>query len=380
MDRFDRKMKHILLILKEPFLDRIPSLKTLVWHLLNQGYRITLITSETEKFTLLSFEHENLRIMKVRQRSKSLELPTTIKLLLKTFSFVIFHKVNFIIGGDAIGNVIASKVARLLKRKHIFFVLEYPQIITDKVSSLTRLQRLENKALEKANIIITHDKWHKQFLLSHFNLKSDNILLLPNASFTPEVTMKSDFLQCRLNIQGQKIVLHSGGFGRWFKCKELAQSTENWSENIKLVFHMSHKLSGDSYFESVYNSDYHGKVLFSLDPVSTYELDPLVSSADIGIALYSEVELDYRATYMGLAAGKIGNYLKCGVPVIATKLPSLSYIEEYNCGVLITKESEIANAINLILSDRDSFSKNAHRCYRELWYPEPYLLKIDQVI
>lgn len=374
------KRAHILLILKEPFLDRIPSLKTLTWSLLNRGYKITLITSETDKFTLLSFKHENLRIMKVSQRSKRLELPTTIKLLLKTFSFVIFHKVDFIIGGDAIGNVIASKVAKLLNRKHIFFVLEYPQIITNKVLALTRLQRLENKALEKADIIITHDKWHKQFLLSQFNLKSDNILLLPNASFTPEVTTKSDFLQCRLNIQGQKIVLHSGGFGRWFKCKELAQSTVNWSENIKLVFHMSHKLNGDSYFESVYNSDYHGRVLFSLDSVSTYELDSLVSSADIGIALYSEVELDYRATYMGLAAGKIGNYLKCGVPVIATRLPSLAYIEEYNCGILIDKESDIADAINQILSNRDMFSKNAHRCYRELWYPESYLYKIEEAL
>ena len=41
MDRVDRKMKHILLVLREPFLDRIPSLKTLVWFLLNHNHRIT---------------------------------------------------------------------------------------------------------------------------------------------------------------------------------------------------------------------------------------------------------------------------------------------------------------------------------------------------
>lgn len=78
--------------------------------------------------------------------------------------------------------------------------------------------------------------------------------------------------------------------------------------------------------------------MFSLNPVSTYELDSLVASADVGIALYSEKELGYRATYMGLAAGKIGNYLKCGVPIIATKLLSLSYIETYQCGILVEKE------------------------------------------
>ena len=122
------------------------------------------------------------------------------------------------------------------------------------------------------------------------------------------------------------------------------------------------------------------KSCFLLNPVSTYELDSLVASADVGIALYSEKELGYRATYMGLAAGKIGNYLKCGVPIIATKLLSLSYIETYQCGILVEKEKDIAFAINKILSNRDMYSKNAHRCYRELWHPESYLKKVGEII
>ena len=379
MDRVDRKMKHILLVLKEPFLDRIPSLKTLVWFLLNHNHRITLITSESNKFILLSFDHENLQIIKVKQRSKRFESPTTLKLLWKTLSFVLTRRVDYLMGGDAIGNIIDSKISRLLVKKHIFFMLEYPQIITEKVQCLTRLQRLENKSLEKSDIIITHDKWHKQFLLTHFNL-NNKILLLPNSSFTPEIYMESNFLQKRLGVQGQKIVLHSGGFGKWFKCKELADSTYNWDKNVKLVFHVSHRVEDDKYFEEVYESDYRGKVLFSLNPVSTYELDSLVASADVGIALYSEKELGYRATYMGLAAGKIGNYLKCGVPIIATKLLSLSYIETYQCGILVEKEKDIASAINKILSNRDMYSKNAHRCYRELWHPESYLKKVGEII
>ena len=163
MDRVDRKMKHILLVLREPFLDRIPSLKTLVWFLLNHNHRITLITSESNKFILLSFDHENLQIIKVKQRSKRFESPTTLKLLWKTLSFVLTRRVDYLMGGDAIGNIIASKISRLLVKKHIFFMLEYPQIITEKVQCLTRLQRLENKSLEKSDIIITHDKWHSNF-------------------------------------------------------------------------------------------------------------------------------------------------------------------------------------------------------------------------
>lgn len=369
-------MKHILLILKEPFLDRIPSLKTLIWFLLNHNYQISLITSESNQFTLFSFEHENLSIIKVKQRTRRFELPTSLKLIWKVFLFVIRRKIEYIIGGDAMGNIIASNISRLFRKKHIFFMLEYPQIVTDAVPRLTRSQVLENRSLESADIIITHDNWHKQFLLSHFKVNEGDIFILPNSSFTPKVTIKSDFLQRRLNLEGPKIVLHSGGFGKWFKCKELADSTLNWDGNIKLVFHVSHNVQDDEYFNSVYKTDYYGKVLFSLTPVSTYELDRLIASADVGIALYSEKDLGYRATYMGLAAGKIGNYLKCGIPIIATKLQSLSYIEDYQCGILINKEVDIAQAIRIILSNYFQFSQNAYRCYDELWYPERYLHKI----
>ncbi len=371
-------MKHLLLILRDPFLDKIPNLKTLIWHLLNNGYQITLITSETDRYPALSFDHKKLRVIKVKQRSKKFELPTSVKLFLKTIQTVLKSKVNYLIGGDAYGNILASKGSRILRKKHIFFVMEYPQIITNETTCLSKLQRMENVALEHADIVITHDKWHKQFLLEHFKLNDSNIFLLPNATFTPEVNIHSDFLQKRLNLSDEKVVLHSGGLGVWFKCKALAASTENWDDNIKLVFHVSHKVEGNPYFETVYHTDYKGKVLFSLNPVSTFELDSLVASADIGIALYSEKILGYRATYMGLAAGKIGNYLKCGVPVIATKLPSLDYIEEYGCGVLVESEKEIAEAINKILKNRDLYSRNAHRCYRELWHPETYLNKITE--
>jgi glycosyltransferase involved in cell wall biosynthesis len=102
----------------------------------------------------------------------------------------------------------------------------------------------------------------------------------------------------------------------------------------------------------------------------------MISSTDIGIALYSIDKLGYRAELMGLAAGKIGNYLKCGIPVIATKIKSLEYIEEYKCGVLINSEEQMQNAIDTIMADFANYSQNAYRCYKELWHPNNYLYKI----
>jgi len=83
---------------------------------------------------------------------------------------------------------------------------------------------------------------------------------------------------------------------------------------------------------------------------------------------------------MGLAAGKIGNYLKCGVPVIATNLPSLKYIEDYKCGVLIDSFSELPTAIEKINKEYYTYRENTFRCYRELWDCSFYLDIILQTI
>lgn len=370
-------MGKILLILKMPFLDRIPSLKTLIMSLANSGYKITILTSESLQFTVNSFGHSNIKFIKIAEKTHKFACPISIKLLYYTIRLIFKTKFDYIIGGDCIGNIIASKVSKFFKKKYIFFALEYPQIITKKHPKLSVIDRQENKALTKADLIITHDQWHKTFLINNFKLEEKKILLLPNASLTPEYNKRSNYLRDILNIPSSyNIVLHSGGFGEWFRCKELANCTSNWDEKIKLIFHLSHRLENDPYFESIYKHDYEGKIAFSLKPVDTYELDTLVASADIGIALYSEDKLGYRATYMGLASGKIGNYLKCGVPVIATKLPSLSYIEDFKCGILVTDESEIINAIHTILNDHQHYSLNAHKCYKELWYPEKYLNNI----
>lgn len=102
----------------------------------------------------------------------------------------------------------------------------------------------------------------------------------------------------------------------------------------------------------------------------------MISSADIGLAIYSEEHLGYRATLMGLAAGKIGNYLKCGIPVIASNMPSLSYLVDYKCGILINSENELEEAITTIKSSYESYRKNAFQCYNELWHPSNYIAKI----
>jgi glycosyltransferase involved in cell wall biosynthesis len=326
-------------------------------------------------FGQTSISHPNIKVITVKARSKKLELPTFIKLIIKSVSTSICHSYDYIMGGDAFGNIIAAKLAQVYRNKHIFFALEFPQIVTEKVSNLGWISKLENASLQSADYVVTHDDFHKRFLEEHFDIDSSKILKLANASYTPIFATKSDWLREKFNLMDNEVlILHSGGLAQWFKTIELVRASRSFDDNYRLIFHVGGDLSNKRYLEDALQVG--DRILFSQSLLSNEELDQMIRSADIGVALYSEEHLGYRAELMGLAAGKIGNYLKCGVPIIASNMPSLKYIEDYHCGILVNDESEINAAVNQIMKDRATYSSNAYRCYNELWHPKNYLQTI----
>lgn len=359
----------VTLLLRVPFLDKIPNLKTLVVDFAKRGVDITIISTVNENYPVSDFcEFTNVKMVLVKQRTKRFGLPTSAKLLLVTINNILFNKSNYYIGCDNLANHLLTILKSFFSFTYINFVLEYPDI-----NKPTELNEIET-----SNYIITHDRWHAEFISKYCKLRNDQILFLPNASYTDEHKEHDNYLSERLHISTDKIIiLHSGGLGKWFCCRELVEAAMQWPEDKVLVFHTSHIVDHDSYFQTIKSMvSSCGNVFFSTKPVPNEELDRLVASAKIGIALYSLEELGYRAENMGLAAGKIGNYLKCGIPVIATKVHSLSYLEDYKCGMLVDNPTQINDAINVILSNYDSYANNSYACYESLWHPKKYLDKI----
>lgn len=364
-------MKKITIVLQSPFLDRIPSLKTLIVYLSNKGHNVKVISSVSPTFPVSDFSMAPgvIQIL-VKQRQRQFDFPTKVKLLFTCLKDLLFRPSDVYIGGDDGGCCLLNILHKIFKTRYVNFLLEYPDI-----NDANQLERIDN-----AEVLITHDHWHSDFLKQHCKLEGKKILYLPNASYTEEFHGSSDYLKVRLGIDSDKvIILHSGGLGKWFMCKELAELAKGWGREKVLVFHTSHNVEQDAYYIDMKKViEGQKNILFSMKPVPNDELDSLVASATIGIALYSVEELSYRAEYMGVAAGKIGNYLKCGIPVIVNRLPSLSYIEEYKCGILIDNLNDIEKAIDTIMCNYLEYQKGAYQCYNELWYPKHYLEQIEK--
>jgi glycosyltransferase involved in cell wall biosynthesis len=67
-----------------------------------------------------------------------------------------------------------------------------------------------------------------------------------------------------------------------------------------------------------------------------------------------------------MASGKLLQYLKCGVPVIASDLPNLRRIlHDNSCGLCVPDETAVQAAAARILADPTVWAANATRCFQE---------------
>ncbi len=365
-----------VVIHKEPIIDRIPNLKSFIVYAAQHGHIIYLLTTKSRKYPEPSFLSENIKYIAISERTRRIQLPTSIRFYLLSITillFMAFSKYRLILAGSGalvLGNII--RIACI--KEYCSFIVEYPKVSMNKGGQLSIMEKLERAGIRKSSFMITHDKLHAEFIGRHLKIKELRFMTIPNGTLGKASLSKSQFLYENLNIpMNQRILLHAGGFGPWFDSKSIAKESANLPYDYSLVFHISHDITNDEYYkEYIKGKEVNDKSIFSMKPVPTAELDKLISSATIGLAWYSTEILDYRATMLGLAAGKVGNYLKCGIPVIVPSNESLRYISEYTCGKQISDLKQLNNAIAEIEKNYDEYSRNALLCYNTLWAPEEY--------
>jgi glycosyltransferase involved in cell wall biosynthesis len=143
--------------------------------------------------------------------------------------------------------------------------------------------------------------------------------------------------------------------------QELAQSAKKWDSTWTLILH-GWKVKRD-YLDELKKACDGKHVILSEEVVELEQLDELVSSADIGIALYKPVD---RNIYdMAQSSGKIWQYLRCGLPVITVDFPSLQeMMTDGRFGVCVHQPEEMESAIDIILSNYSEYKVRAMNYYK----------------
>ena len=187
---------------------------------------------------------------------------------------------------------------------------------------------------------------------------------------------KTDYLRERFGIPSEKrILLFAGGIAWWSRCVELACAAHSWPEDWVLVLHRSPAPIDPSYLENLLQYSKAGRVILSLESVPLEHLDRLVASADVGIALYRDIDPNLR--YIAAASGKLAQYLKCALPVITSDFGGLrDVVDGFQCGRCVRAESEIAEAASEIFERYGKMSINAEKCFTERYFFDAHFEKV----
>lgn len=277
---------------------------------------------------------------------------------------------DLVIGVDTFGLAAAGKVMKSNNAKFVYYSLELHFLKEYKYKANKIIKRLEKKYHKKCDITIIQDKYRLEALYRENNLSLDmkKALIIPNSPIGISVPMKSNYFRNMFKLTEKNIIiLHAGGLSQGYMNEEVATAAASFPDNWKLIFHFAEFLEMDNPQIQKLASLSGNKANFSLKPVPFDKLEEITNSADIGIVFYNKNRGLNHSLIVG-ASGKLANYMRSGLPVIALNLPGFKELfNEYKGGVVIENWEETNYAINIILENYEKFRNGAYKCFDEVY-------------
>jgi len=354
----------IAVIYPLPFLDSTPCLYNLVQSLADAGYEMEVFTASDPRFTTPQFTGDvSLHLFSGSRRG----FPAWMAKVADPKRF------NAVIAMDRWGMFSAARLLRLSNSiPLIYFNVELYLPPIFKGWKHTVMNRIEAALVRHmARLVLAPSRERGHALRSWYGVESDILLAMPNSPRGVARPEKGDYLQRKYQIEPNRpVILYFGSLTSANRIEELLESARTkWPEDFVLVLHGRQQSDDDSrrWFEDQTRGA-KCRIILSLDPLGLEELDLLVHSADIGIALYPTEGTGFQT--MGTASGKIAQYLYSGVPVVTSQLYSLQdiFVKYFpDAGATINHADEIPEiARRLLAAGIDSRVATA-RCFNDVF-------------
>ena len=414
-------MKKITFFFWDGWLDVSPTLLSMLTYCSKKEFEVDFIIRDNCVFELHSIEYfksDKIRFHNVETKNwisnlclvlitkiESLIRHTKTPIFIKIFYHVIYQlkyfsnfielkkfqlKINrFKIKSKQIGifidtNSLISCSKKLKEFEHKYYLsLEILGKSISKYDWLNKiLKKKESYILNHAiDLIIIQDEVRHQQLCDTLNLSKEiNSFYLPNSIFKDQNDLKSDFFREKFNInKNDTVLLAAGMISEYVSSLEIAcvMGKQDKVNNIKTIFHNRIKDDFEVDYLSKIRSVSNDNVILSLDPVPFNELYKIYSSIDIGLVIYNTKIEDLNYTEIGSASGKLFQFAKFGIPVIASNLKGLSnLVLKYELGVLIDSISEIPEATKKILENYGHYSKSSKNAFENYFSMDIILQKI----
>jgi hypothetical protein len=221
---------------------------------------------------------------------------------------------------------------------------------------------LEKWALRCSVQLWIQDRFRGRALVEDLGFPEYPFTILPHAprGFN-RFSSKPTYLRKKYAFSAEtKVMVYAGGIDPVYHSLDIgkmAACSATWPENLILVMHGFGQENSLAYLHELQNS----RFILSKDLLAFEELEELIASADIGVALFDPtIDTNHRL----MTSGKIMSYLKAGIPVITTSTPTTEdVVTRHHAGICIQNLNKLPGAYHQIMGDYKTYAANAAHAF-----------------
>ena len=362
-------------IISSPFVNTVAYLNSL-------GHELDIYLRSSNEFPRPDFKQSRIHCIIINYKFENSPFLRKLSRYYKLFQICLKYrrkKYDFVIGFDQRGLMSAAIFGIINKVPYIYHSLEIVSI-NDKKSLLFRIYKYIEIIINKfALLTITQDDIRAELLCKKNKLSRDKIHVVYNSSIGEIVKEKHTWLKDKLNIPKDKtIVLCVGSLIEEHMVKDLVMSALNWPTPFVLVLHGWFSNSGlESEIRDISVSN-PKRIYISDQLLPIDQKYKVFQSTDIGLAFYKPINNNFL--YVGYAAGKIFEFMKCGVPIIVNDLPGMKeLVEDNHCGV-VSSSNEIGNSLETVFNNYNYYSSNCFKTFPQYDFAKKYNKVLDKII
>jgi hypothetical protein len=225
-------------------------------------------------------------------------------------------------------------------------------------------KRICKWGIRRARFKIVNDTSRVQLLREYVNMKEvGSIIVYPGCYREPE--MKSEEL--RLDIRKKWgfsdtsfVIGSSGGFNM--------TSGADW-----LINYMSHDSGMHAVIQPLGVSElavflldkleFKDRIFVEKKRLSWAEAWRDAQALNVGICIYRNPAPQFQR--MGVSSNRLCMFIAMGVPVIASRQDSFRFIEEFNCGRLVSDYDEFCDSVRIVKEEWKTMKDNCRQCFKE---------------
>jgi len=227
------------------------------------------------------------------------------------------------------------------------------------------VKELEIEASRECFFTLIQDEGRAKVFVKENGIDRNRLLFLPVSTSGPAVTKKSDYFQKLFDLPPEKkIIIYAGHIIDWAMCKEIVEASGLWPKDYVLVMNSWKAINAEeAYFQETVGVSGRN-CFFNTRPIPAELFPEALSSADVALMFYRPIDENF--TEIGSSSNKLAHYLQAGLPVVASRFPSVQEIfGRYGCGLTVPHPGDAAPALEAIFAQYESFRQGAYRAFRD---------------